>query len=308
MAEHSADHIPEEEPSSTPNGTDWMERDSGGRTAEHRSPSTSSHCAESAESACAGNSALPRELRRPHSNRPRSKEHKRLNAQRLVLQYIAPCMNSYGLCIVDNFLGDKLGDRILQEVRRVHEDGRMQDGQLACQTLGQTKAIRGDKIAWVEGTETGCHNIGVLLSRIDKLITFADGRLGSYKIRGRHKDFFGISNCFIFSTHCVASLQIEHNGMIRSTPWTSFHAGNTHVYQLHHAAPFARVSARRALERRCLHARAAVLNGGCVRLTCINEGSLHTLRLTRNVLQMFLRFSNKRHLLRTEFVNENSLA
>lgn len=96
-------------------------------------------------------------------------------------------MNSYGLCIVDNFLGEKLGDRILQEVKRVHEDGRMQDGQLACQTLGQTKVIRGDKIAWVEGIETGCHNIGILLARMDKLVTFANGKLGSYKIRGRHK-------------------------------------------------------------------------------------------------------------------------
>lgn len=178
MAEQSAEHIPEEEPCSSRNGTDGEGR------VENRSPSTSHRGAESVR---AGNSALPRELRKPRSNRPKSKEHKRLNTHRLVLQYIVPCMNSYGLCIVDNFLGDKLGDRVLQEVRRVHEDGNMQDGQLACQTLGQTKAIRGDKIAWVEGIETGCHNIGVLLSRIDKLITFADGKLGSYKIRGRHK-------------------------------------------------------------------------------------------------------------------------
>lgn len=184
MAEHSAEQIPEEEPSSSRNGSDELEKGPGVRRLEHRFPSTSRRGAESAR---AGNCALPRELRKPRSNRPKSKEHKRLNTNRLVVQYIAPCMNSYGLCIVDNFLGDKLGDRILQEVKRMHEDGSMQDGQLACQTLGQTKAIRGDKIAWVEGIETGCHNIGVLLSRIDKLITFADGKLGSYKIRGRHK-------------------------------------------------------------------------------------------------------------------------
>lgn len=187
MAEHRAEHIPEEGPSSSRNDTDGLEKDPGMERVEHRSSSTSRHGAGSAASVCAGNSALPRELRKPHSNRPKSKERKRPNAHRLVLQYIAPCMNSYGLCIVDNFLGDKLGDRILQEVRRVHMDGSMQDGQLACQTLGQTKAIRGDKIAWVEGIETGCHNIGALLARIDKLITFADGKLGSYKIRGRHK-------------------------------------------------------------------------------------------------------------------------
>lgn len=191
MAAHSAEQIPEEEPSSTQNGTDGMENDPGTRRFEHRSPSTSRRVTESAR---AGRSALPRELRKPRSNRPKSKDHKRLNTNKLVLQYIVPCMNSYGLCIVDNFLGDKLGDRIVQEVKRMHEDGSMQDGQLACQTLGQTKAIRGDKIAWVEGIETGCHNIGVLLSRIDKLITFADGKLGSYKIRGRHK----VSTCCCF--------------------------------------------------------------------------------------------------------------
>ncbi|XP_076834713.1 prolyl hydroxylase EGLN3 isoform X1 [Brachyhypopomus gauderio] len=142
---------------------------------------------ESGDSQDAESIGLPCEIRKPHSNRPKLKEHKRRNTHKLVLQYIVPCMNSYGLCIIDNFLGNKIGDRVLQEVRRVHENGRMQDGQLACQKLDKSKAIRGDKIAWVDGTENGCHNIGFLLSRMDKLITFADGKLGSYKIRGRHK-------------------------------------------------------------------------------------------------------------------------
>uniref|UniRef100_A0A8B9HQM2 Egl-9 family hypoxia-inducible factor 2 n=1 Tax=Astyanax mexicanus TaxID=7994 RepID=A0A8B9HQM2_ASTMX len=130
---------------------------------------------------------LPRELLQPHSNRSASSERRRLNTHKLVQQYVAPCMNSYGLCIVDNFLGNRVGERILHEVRRIHEAGGMQDGQLACQTPDKSKVIRGDKIAWLEGTEKDCHNIGFLLSRMDKLITVADGQLGSYKIRGRHK-------------------------------------------------------------------------------------------------------------------------
>ncbi|XP_067390362.1 prolyl hydroxylase EGLN3 isoform X1 [Emydura macquarii macquarii] len=114
-----------------------------------------------------------------------AKDHR--SGQRLVLQYIVPCMNSYGLCIVDNFLGHKMGDKVLQEVRALHLSDKFRDGELASQKSGSTMAIRGDKILWVEGKEQGCENIGYLLSRMDKLIMYADGKLGNYKIRGRHK-------------------------------------------------------------------------------------------------------------------------
>ncbi|XP_066525640.1 egl nine homolog 3 isoform X1 [Hoplias malabaricus] len=130
---------------------------------------------------------VPRALRQPRSNRPVKSERRRLSTHRLVLQYVAPCMRAYGMCIVDNFLGNRIGERVQQEAHRIHEAGRTQDGQLACQPRGQSRAYRGDKIAWVDGTEEGCHNIGFLLSRMDRVITVADGQLGSYKIRGRHK-------------------------------------------------------------------------------------------------------------------------
>ncbi|XP_061101159.1 egl nine homolog 3 isoform X1 [Conger conger] len=130
---------------------------------------------------------LPCALRKPRSNRPKSKEHKRCSFHNLVLQYTVPCMNSYGLCIVDRFLGNKIGDRILQEVIQIQQGGKLQDGELACRKLGTSKSIRGDQVAWVEGNEPGCENIGFLLTRMDKLITYADGKLGKYKIRGRHK-------------------------------------------------------------------------------------------------------------------------
>ncbi|XP_074853651.1 uncharacterized protein LOC142014652 [Carettochelys insculpta] len=126
-----------------------------------------------------------RPLNLPPYKRAPPKEHR--NAQRLVLQYLVPCMNSYGLCIVDNFLGHKTGDKVLQEVQALHLSDKFRDGELASQKSGSTQAIRGDKIMWVEGSEQGCENIGYLLSRMDKLIMYADGKLGNYKIRGRHK-------------------------------------------------------------------------------------------------------------------------
>ncbi|XP_076156736.1 prolyl hydroxylase EGLN3 isoform X1 [Alosa pseudoharengus] len=126
-------------------------------------------------------------FRRHYKHRPKSKEHKRLNTHKLVLHYIGPYMNTYGLCKVDNFLGNKIGDRILQEVKNIHHGGKMQDGELVCQTQRKNKSIRGDTITWVGGNEEGCENIGFLLTRMDKIIMHANGRLGNYKITGRHK-------------------------------------------------------------------------------------------------------------------------
>ncbi|XP_072425048.1 prolyl hydroxylase EGLN3 isoform X2 [Chiloscyllium punctatum] len=123
---------------------------------------------------------------------------KRMNLSKLVLDHIAPCMNQYGLCFVDNFLGNKIGDKILQEVVTLYQSGSFEDGTLAGQSTASdkevtapsgtsNKTIRGDKIMWVQGTEPGCASIGLLMQRMDKLILHADGKLGHYRIRGRHK-------------------------------------------------------------------------------------------------------------------------
>ncbi|XP_015206074.2 prolyl hydroxylase EGLN3 isoform X2 [Lepisosteus oculatus] len=136
-----------------------------------------------------GGKTTPPALCNPHSNRPApGREHRRrVSSHKLVLRYIAPCMNSYGLCIVNNFLGSAAGGKILEEVLRLHQSGEFQHGELASGTCGQNQSIRGDRITWVDGTEPGCGNIGFLLSRMDRLVAFADGKLGSYTIRGRHK-------------------------------------------------------------------------------------------------------------------------
>uniref|UniRef100_A0A4W3GRC3 Egl-9 family hypoxia-inducible factor 1b n=1 Tax=Callorhinchus milii TaxID=7868 RepID=A0A4W3GRC3_CALMI len=124
----------------------------------------------------------------------------KVNVPKLVLDYITPSMNQYGLCFVDGFLGPKTGDRILQEVVALHRSGSFEDGELASQRIGTDqphtapagpckKTIRGDKIMWVQGNEPGCASIGQLLQRMDKLIMHADGNLGHYTIRGRHKSY-----------------------------------------------------------------------------------------------------------------------
>ncbi|KAJ6667354.1 hypothetical protein lerEdw1_017332 [Lerista edwardsae] len=113
----------------------------------------------------------------------------RRDAQRLALHYVVPCLRAYGLCLVDRFLGPRAAERVLHEVLALHRSGQFRDGALASQGPGggSSKAIRGDQILWVEGTEPGCEHIGDFLRRLDRLVLHADGRLGRHNIRGRHK-------------------------------------------------------------------------------------------------------------------------
>ncbi|XP_014452202.3 egl nine homolog 1 [Alligator mississippiensis] len=112
---------------------------------------------------------------------------KALAPQRLALEYIVPCMNKHGICVVDEFLGKEVGGRVAQEVRALHHTGRFTDGQLVSQKSDSSKDIRGDKITWVEGKEPGCHTIGLLMNSMDDLIRHCNGKLGDYKINGRTK-------------------------------------------------------------------------------------------------------------------------
>ncbi|EOA97858.1 Egl nine-like protein 1, partial [Anas platyrhynchos] len=107
--------------------------------------------------------------------------------QRLALEYIVPCMNKHGICVVDDFLGKELGGRVAQEVRALHHTGRFTDGQLVSQKSDSSKDIRGDKITWVEGKEPGCQTIRLLMNSMDDLIRHCNGKLGNYHINGRTK-------------------------------------------------------------------------------------------------------------------------
>lgn len=112
-----------------------------------------------------------------------------LSLEHMAQQYIVPCMKFYGICVKDGFLGPRLGDKVLEEVETLNHSGKFRGGQLVSQKSIPSKNIRGDEIAWVEGNEPGCENIGCLMAHIDETImrSAANGQLGNYAINGRTK-------------------------------------------------------------------------------------------------------------------------
>ncbi|XP_075059602.1 egl nine homolog 1 isoform X2 [Mixophyes fleayi] len=107
--------------------------------------------------------------------------------QKLALEYIIPCMNKHGICVLDDFLGQEVGERIVSEVKALHSTGRFTDGQLVSQKSDSSRDIRGDQITWVEGKEAGCKAIGHLMTSMDDLIRHCGGKLGNFRINGRTK-------------------------------------------------------------------------------------------------------------------------
>ncbi|XP_016345280.1 egl nine homolog 1-like [Sinocyclocheilus anshuiensis] len=107
--------------------------------------------------------------------------------QKLATDYIVPCMNKHGICVIDDFLGEEFGRSILEDVRALYLTGGFTDGQLVSQRSDSSKDIRGDKITWVEGKEPGCERIAFLMSRMDDVMRHCNGKLGNYRINGRTK-------------------------------------------------------------------------------------------------------------------------
>ena len=107
--------------------------------------------------------------------------------QKLAMEYIVPCMNKHGICVVDSFLGEETGLSVLKDVRALHKTGKFTDGQLVSQRSDSSQDIRGDKITWIEGREPGCKNIAFLLKHMDELVGHFNVKLGNYKIHERTK-------------------------------------------------------------------------------------------------------------------------
>ncbi|XP_053257759.1 prolyl hydroxylase EGLN2 isoform X3 [Podarcis raffonei] len=125
----------------------------------------------------------------------------------LALDYVVPCMNFYGICVKDSFLGEVLGARILAEVEGLHRSGKFRDGQLVSQRAVPPHTIRGDQIAWVEGWEPGCCAIGELMAHVDRLMLQCAGKLGTYDIRGRTKVHGGILQIYPEGRSVVANIE-----------------------------------------------------------------------------------------------------
>ncbi|XP_052468401.1 egl nine homolog 1 isoform X4 [Carassius gibelio] len=113
---------------------------------------------------------------------------------KLATDYIVPCMNKHGICVVDNFLGEDMGLSILENVKALQQSGKFTEGQLVSQKSDSTKDIRGDIITWIEGKEPGCEKICFLMSRMDDLVRNCNGKLGNYSINGRTKLRFPLTS------------------------------------------------------------------------------------------------------------------
>lgn len=101
-------------------------------------------------------------------------------------EYVCKCLNAYGVCVIDNFLGNDKGTDILDEVHDMYDGGELSSGQLV-NAQSPKGAVRGDVITWVDGSEMGCANINFLISSIDAIMLHCQRSLGHYNIKGRSK-------------------------------------------------------------------------------------------------------------------------
>lgn len=108
------------------------------------------------------------------------------NLEHLALEQIVPALLSHGFYYVDGLLGDLAGGAVLDQVKEMHRSGKLQDGRLAGSAPGiHRRSIRGDKIAWVSGSERGCEAVSFLLNLMDKLVSVCARRLGGRTIGER---------------------------------------------------------------------------------------------------------------------------
>ncbi|XP_065225280.1 prolyl hydroxylase EGLN3-like [Planococcus citri] len=100
-------------------------------------------------------------------------------------------LNNFGICVIDSFLGQDLGELVYQEVLQLQNSGLFQEGQLV-KNNEKNNSIRGDLTAWLTGNEERYPNIRKLITDIDRIVMTAskvpnNGKLGKYEIKERTK-------------------------------------------------------------------------------------------------------------------------
>lgn len=104
-----------------------------------------------------------------------SREKAKQNADLLVEK-----LTTRGYSIIDNYLGELNCAKVLWDVREILHAGIMKPGQVVSKTK---EKVRGDKIAWITGTEEMYPNMRIVMDTVDRLIRYCDGRLGNIKGR-----------------------------------------------------------------------------------------------------------------------------
>jgi hypoxia-inducible factor (prolyl hydroxylase) len=101
--------------------------------------------------------------------------------------YVPGCLDQYGFCVIDGFIGETRGHLISDEVRALYDSGAFEDGLLTSQAHLQT-AVRGDRVYWLEReTADQFVNVRKLLTLCDNMFLLLRGHLGPYNITSRTK-------------------------------------------------------------------------------------------------------------------------
>lgn len=104
-------------------------------------------------------------------------------------------LNNQGYCIFDNYLGEEQCGKVLWDVVSILRAGIMKPGQVVSK-VNVKETIRGDKIAWITGTEEIYANMQFIMNSVDRLIRYCAGRLGN--IKGRTPVRFLVLNHLYF--------------------------------------------------------------------------------------------------------------
>lgn len=107
-----------------------------------------------------------------------------------IVDYVVQCLNNYGICVLDHFMGEKKCMEILKEVCVFDVMGFMTEGMLVDQHVETVRRIREDKITWVEKDQNGCQHLSSLIHRLDLLVMQCNGQLEHCNINGRTKVSF----------------------------------------------------------------------------------------------------------------------
>eukprot|EP00088_Acartia_fossae_P000351 TRINITY_DN1013_c0_g1_i2.p1 TRINITY_DN1013_c0_g1~~TRINITY_DN1013_c0_g1_i2.p1 ORF type:complete len:422 (-),score=58.65 TRINITY_DN1013_c0_g1_i2:177-1442(-) len=100
-------------------------------------------------------------------------------------------LNRYGVCVVDNFMGDEKGSKLLQEIWRMQRQDCFMDGQVMSGGGQNEPNIRSDKITWTDGhSPVNCPNLRYCVKLLDSIVLTANrvknnGELGKYRLNGR---------------------------------------------------------------------------------------------------------------------------
>lgn len=106
-----------------------------------------------------------------------------------IASYVVDCLNKYGICVIDQFMGDATGQEILSEVKELKTRGVMRQGQVVQSSTPTADNIRGDIITWVDGRRQGSNtdNINYLVSCMDLVVQNCSSLMELYSINERTK-------------------------------------------------------------------------------------------------------------------------